>query len=67
MVRPSNLFKNSVSKYFSPFSFITKYLVKNPVIKGITTNKVTDSIKVLHGTSTFDTPSKNLTIGTKAI
>ena len=50
----------------SLFFFVTKYRVSRPPARGMTTNRTTDKINVSHGTDTFETPSKNLTIGTKA-
>lgn len=67
VVTLSNVCTNVVSKYSLPFRFVTVSLVAIPPIRGITTKRITLTKRVLYGTITLETPSRNFTIGTKAI
>ena len=49
-----------------PFLFMKYFLVIMLAINGMTTNNITDNIKVLYGIAIFDIPSKYVTIGTYA-
>ena len=62
-----NLGINVPLKYSSPLFLISNVLVKIPPARGITTNKTTDRIRVSQGIETPLTPSRNATIGVKAI
>ena len=66
VVMPSNFLTKAFSKYSAPFFWVTKYRVSIPPARGITTNSTTDNISVSHGTNTFETPSRNFTMGTNA-
>ena len=58
--------ENIFSKYSCPLLFITPTLVYTPPTNGITTKRNTLRNNVLYGTETFETPSKNFTVGTNA-
>ena len=65
VVALSNLWMKVFSKYSLPWLLMTLIRVRMPPASGMTTKRRTLKKSVLYGTSTWETPRRNFTIGTK--